>query len=256
MTTQKHPSAILTCIFLLALFLSLSPTNVIAADPEITGALDEIGQKYEINNSGDIFLTFNINNNETTVDFTVKPLGDKGDMAFIYSGAPEQGVNSMICRLTSQCRGEKLKSVIDSFINASYAFQITQRKNASKAKAPMDELDAIVLGSPELTDFNIIPTQYRESNSKVTAWLKQQGFEGKPVSIKATVSSVGSARLDFKYEYDAGNGAALRFDAEINNYSPLDYNEGETYIINGQMTMPDYGFWPFTISQATLQIVK
>ena len=131
MRTRKDPLTNLVTIITAVCILALGPTMLYAADATITAAFDEIGQKYEINNAGDIFLTFSINNNETSVDFTVKPLGDKGDFAFIYSGDPASGVNSLICRLTAQCRGAKLSAAIDSYINAVYRFKVTQQKHSS-----------------------------------------------------------------------------------------------------------------------------
>ena len=254
MSMQKYTRAITGRIIGLVFTLSIAANCVYAADPITTSALDEIGQQYELNAGGDVFLSFDINNKETTVAFTVKPLGDKGDLALIYSGSAEDGVNSLICRLTAQCRGENLKTAIGSFINAAYAFSVAQQKNTQSATAPVaskSENPSQAATSSDVLDINAVPEQYRDSSSKVKAWLKQQGFFGKIVSIKVRVNNVGDDSLTCQFASARGVGPSDSFIIRTDNYSPLDFNKGEIYIATGQME--DNWMLLFELSSSTLK---
>lgn len=248
MHTKKLFCAISTKVISLIFALVLINNCVYAADSVATSALDEIGQQYELNSVGDVFLTYDINNKETTIAFTVKALGDKGDLALIYAGKSDDGVSSLICRLNSKCRKEYLKVAIDSFINAAYAFSVEQSKYSDSADKPIDNNDNSSSDLNPSTDLNDIPVQYRDSKSKVTAWLKQQGYENSIVTIKAQIHDVADSRLIFKHKYNTTDDSYFLFDVEPVKYSPLDYNKGESYLIKGKMTMSPLSIRPFDIS--------
>lgn len=208
MSMQKYTRAITGRMIGLVFTLSLAANCVYAADPVTTSALDEIGQQYELNNAGDVFLSFDINNKETTVAFTVKPLGDKGDLALIYSGRAEDGVNSLICRLTAQCRGEKLKASIGSFINAAYAFSVAQQKNAVPADVPAKKEVASAATAPTLSSTPITTEPLVLHDSWIISYANSTQFlvlfentSGKPIKAFRVTVSV----LDDFGEVMAGN---------------------------------------------------
>ena len=252
-------------IFILAFIVTFgcAPLYSIAEDeislvsgensPTIAEKMDAIGFEYSEDENGDVEASLVIDGEKTV--FAILPWKDKGSLqiASLYS---KNDIHSLRCIVSPECQGAELKSAIYSFVHAVSEFRSSEIKYSKEFTSGKSTENSQSANASIISDLNIIPEQYRDSNSKVTAWLKQQGLEGKPVSIKAIVSSIGPNLLDFMYEYDAGDSSPLRFDAMINNYSPLDYNEGEIYIINGRLTMPEYGMWPFTISQATLQRVK
>ena len=199
-----------------------------------SSSLDDIGSKYTLDKNNDPFVTVTINN-ELEVSFSVKTVGDKGDLAFIYTSDPANGVGSLICRVTSTCRGKQLSAALESFINAIYNF------NSNQSRMLGSKTDSGVSGNQTKTaskffDVNTVPAQHRNSESKVKAWMKQEGYFGKQMSFLATVSMVADSTLFFKCNYDEEQMSlfgSFSFQATPANYSPLDYNENDIYEVSG-----------------------
>ena len=137
MTIHKYHIATFTVLLGLACAVGPTTSPAYAADPEIISILDNIGQYYNINDNDDVILSFNVGD-KMLVEFVVKPLGNTGDIAFIYSDNPDTGVNSLICRLSSKCRGKYLSSAIESYVNAVYMFKSTQNNNGIPIQAKED----------------------------------------------------------------------------------------------------------------------
>lgn len=220
------------CIFVAA--VSLFICSSLAYASIASSALDDIGSQYKLDKNNDPLLTVTINN-ELEVSFSVKTVGDKGDLAFIYTSDSTDGVGSLICRVTSSCRGKYLSTALDSFINAIYVFTSNQGKalgTKSKSESTAKESQP----ASKIFDVNIIPSQHRNSESKIKAWLKQENYYGKQLTFLATVSMVADSAIFFKCDYDEeqlGLFSTFTFRATPSNYSPLDYNENDVYEVSG-----------------------
>jgi hypothetical protein len=255
MTTQKYPFAILACILGLVVSLGFGTYCAHAADPVITTALDEIGLKYSLDQEGDVWLAYSIEGSD--ISFYIQKTSDSNDLRFTWP-TKDNGIRALLCLVRPECRGNSLKQALSAFALSIFKFQAVQSTYAKESGLPETKSTSTANASSSLTDFNIIPVQYRESDSKVKAWLKQQGYFGKNVSIKARVGMVNDRTLLFKFDYanasDSLFGSSLSFTVQPNNYSPLDYNENDVYIISGQIS--EDMMWPFKISNPTLQLSK
>jgi len=214
-------SIILTIIFGTLLCLNAGASLV-------TDALDQIGQKYEMDKNGDVILSFVVNNNEMTVGFSVKPVGDKGDIAFLYSGSAEEGVSALICRLTPQCRGIMLKSAIDSFINAAFSFRTRQKENAgpvatapvqneaysaetqaapsAPAATPERKQSAAVANTEPFTINDMWVIQYGNAVQIITAYENTSGRPIRALRVTYTVrDDFGDPAIRLKPEFTASS---------------------------------------------------
>ena len=241
-------------ILIFTIMLSCSSYAEPALTSTIETALDEIGLGYKLFSDG-AEIIFTIDGQEYKV--AVFPSGDQGDLSLAYR--LNEGVHILRCSIDANCRGGALKAAIWAFVTASKEFKSSYQKfTVEFAPGATKSGSTTASSATELTDFNIIPAQYRESDSKVKAWLKQQGYYGKTVSIKARVYTVRDSHLIFIFDYnDTQNslmGSSLIFRVTPKNYSPLDYNEKDAYIVSGQME-EDIS-WTFQLSNPILQRAK
>ncbi len=226
----------------------------VISNTTIAAKMDAIGLKYDLYKDGAVETSFNVNGEEIVI--AVLPWKDDGSLA-IASLYEKEGIRHLRCIVSPECQGAEFKSAIFSFVSAMNEFRSAQQKY-TKEYSSGENVNTTATAAPTLTDLNAIPVQYRESNSKVKAWLKQQEYFGKTVSIKARVSMINDRNLLFNFDYanasDSLFGSSLSFTVQPNNYSPLDYNENDVYIISGQLI--EDMMWPFKISDPSLQRSK
>lgn len=259
---NTHKWSIAHTIFTLALIATLGVFSVcvdaadeVVSNTTIAAKMDAIGLEYILYSNGVVETAFNVNGEEIKIG--VVPWKDDGSLE-IASLYEKEGIRSLRCRISPECQGAEFKSAIFSFVSAMNEFRSAQQKYTKEFSTSGNTTAAKDTAAPTLTDFNIIPVQYREADSKVKAWLKQQGYYGKMVSIIARVSMVNDTYLLFKYDYtdtqDSLYGPSLSFKVTPKNYSPLDYNEKDVYIVSGQIV--EDMFWTFQLSDPILQRAK
>ena len=255
MTTQKYPSAIFVCIFGLVVLLGLGTYCAHAADPVITTALDEIGSKYSADTDGVVWLSYDVRGEDVT--FYIQNISEDNRLKFTCV-IKEGGVLALQCLVGLECRGDALKTALLAFVTSVANFRAAQATSAKKSGLPETASTSNANTDSSLTDFNAIPVQYREADSKVKAWLKQEGYYGKTVSFKAHVRMVfdQSVLFEFKYAEKKPMGNNLSFDVFPPSFSPLDYNEGDSYIVSGQIVENDLGVGAFSLSNAKLQRIE
>lgn len=217
-------------------FLAFYPPRVSAANANIAEVLDQAGLKYSLDKEGSAAIVLTINSKDIQVDVIPWNSIEGGlSLAHLYKN---NGVNYLYCNIDPSCRGPLFKAAVYSFALSLNEFYSSHAKYTAELSSGV-ATTAATAPKAEVVDLNTIPIQYRDSDSKVKAWFKQQDLYGKMVTTSARIGMVRDKDIYFTIYTPAKNdsllGSSLVFRVVPNNYSPLDYSENDNYIISGQL---------------------